>query len=264
MIISSIMNKTLIVLLLFLLSFPAYAVVDSDEICFYHTTRAEKQHKIKKNILSTITLVETGRSGKNDSVGYPWPWTIAYKDKGLYFKTKEEAVAKVKELQKQGIRSIDVGCMQINLYYHGEHFSSVEQALDPVHNVRYAATFLKRLYKKHGTWGGAATAYHSHEPTKAHRYETKLIKVWSKLKKHLASGGKLYNEPVTTNIVHALETPPTLPPIVLKEPTTNIVSPPVRPDNSTDYAKQWRAKKMTEYRLKKTNSIQIYKENVIR
>ena len=39
----------------------------------------------------------------------------------------------------QGARSIDVGCMQVNLLHHADAFASLEQAFDPVANARYAA-----------------------------------------------------------------------------------------------------------------------------
>jgi len=51
-----------------------------------------------------------------------WPWTINAQGKGQFFKTKAEAVKAIKNLQAQGVKSIDVGCMQINLSYHGKAF----------------------------------------------------------------------------------------------------------------------------------------------
>ena len=36
--------------------------------------------------------------------------------------------------------------MQVNLYYHGDAFDNLAEALDPAHNVAYAGTFLKKLY----------------------------------------------------------------------------------------------------------------------
>lgn len=67
--------------------------------------------------------------------------------KGRYFATKEEAVRAVKKLQAQGVKSIDVGCMQINLAYHGDAFDSIEDALDPETNVTYGAKFLLQFVR---------------------------------------------------------------------------------------------------------------------
>ena len=64
-------------------------------------------------IMSAITLIETGRrqSGKT----LPWPWTINIEGKGHWFPTKAKAIAYVKQAQSKGAKSIDVGCYQINL-----------------------------------------------------------------------------------------------------------------------------------------------------
>ena len=53
-----------------------------------------------------------------------WPWTVNQAGKSFYLKSKQEAIAKVKELQAQGHTNIDVGCMQINLAYHPDAFEN--------------------------------------------------------------------------------------------------------------------------------------------
>ena len=90
-----------------------------------------------------------------------WPWTINVRGKGHYYKTKEAAVAAAKAFRKRGIKSLDVGCMQINMKFHGHEFASLEEAFDPQTNVEYAARFLKRLYDRRQDWMKAATDYHS-------------------------------------------------------------------------------------------------------
>ena len=85
-------------------------------------------------------------------------------------------------LQDRGIRNIDVGCMQINLAYHGDAFDSIEDALDPETNVTYGAKFLRNLYEQKRDWIKAAMAYHSSVPTKAQRYKRKLASAYEKVK----------------------------------------------------------------------------------
>ena len=58
---------------------------------------------------------------------------------GFYYDTKVEAVAAVRAMQARGIRSIDVGCMQVNLMFHPDAFVSLDEAFDPMANARYAA-----------------------------------------------------------------------------------------------------------------------------
>ena len=100
--------------------------VDDAYVCMQATAKIEQQYQIKKHLLTTISSVETGRYNEAKKQTLAWPWTINAQGKGRYFATKEEAIRAVKKLQAQGVKSIDVGCMQINLAYHGDAFDSIE------------------------------------------------------------------------------------------------------------------------------------------
>jgi soluble lytic murein transglycosylase-like protein len=67
-------------------------------------------------------------------------------------------VAEVRALKARKICNINVGCMQINLYYHPDAFADLEAALDPASNVAYAAGYLKNLRTSQGSWTRAAGA----------------------------------------------------------------------------------------------------------
>jgi hypothetical protein len=56
----------------------------------------------------------------------PWPWAIDADGVGQFFATKAQAVAAVAALQAQGVHSIDVGCMQVNLMHHPDAFTSLD------------------------------------------------------------------------------------------------------------------------------------------
>ena len=71
---------------------------------------------------------------------------------------RREAVAAVRGLQARGVRSIDVGCMQVNLMHHPDAFPSLDVAFDPQANAAYAARFLKELYAQTGDWTRATAA----------------------------------------------------------------------------------------------------------
>lgn len=147
------------------------APVDEGFICMDATTRAEEKHQIQKYLLTSISTVETGKWNKTAQQKMAWPWTINVRGKGHYYKTKEAAVAAAKALRKRGINNFDVGCMQINMRFHGKEFASLEDAFDPEKNVEYAARFLKRLYDRRQDWMKAATDYHSRRPAKAQAYK---------------------------------------------------------------------------------------------
>lgn len=177
-----------------LISLPVQAstldrVVDDRFICLDATTKFEKKYEIKEHLLSTISNIESGQWDSTLQVRTAWPWTINAQGKGMYFQTKEEAVEKVKELQAKGVKSIDVGCMQVNMVFHGDAFENIEDAFDPYKNVEYAAKFLKRLYNKtDDDWMKAASHYHSKQPKKALAYKRKVLKNYESVKLSLNSG----------------------------------------------------------------------------
>lgn len=148
---------------------------DASELCSLAAARMEEKYNIKDHLLQTISSVETGLWSYDKEKFISWPWTINVNGRGYRFDTKEEAIAKVKELQAKGVKSIDVGCMQINLKYHKDAFADLEEAFDPDKNVEYSAKFLTKLYKNRGSWQKAAMAYHSKVPSRGLRYKNKLV-----------------------------------------------------------------------------------------
>ena len=132
------------------------------ELCQIAVDKAEKNYQIKSNLLQTIASVESGRWNAQAGRRVAWPWTVHANGKGKYYNSKEEAIAAVKNLQQKGITNIDVGCMQINLKYHGDAFANLEEAFDPEKNVAYSAKFLRQLYKRNKqNWTKTAMQYHS-------------------------------------------------------------------------------------------------------
>ncbi len=94
----------------------------------------------------------------------PWPWTINVEGEGHIYNSKAEVIAAVRGYQAHGVRSIDVGCMQVNLMYHPDAFASLDQAYDPAANAVYAAHFLNELYATTHNWQQATALYHSATP----------------------------------------------------------------------------------------------------
>jgi hypothetical protein len=98
--------------------------------------------------------------------------------KGQYFPTKQKAIAAAQAAHARGVRNIDVGCMQINMMYHGDAFADLEEALEPSANVAYAARFLRELYAQMGSWHEAAGRYHSATPQYNQPYKEKIARLW--------------------------------------------------------------------------------------
>jgi hypothetical protein len=78
-----------------------------------------------------------------------------------YFASKTAAIRWVQQAEAEGITSIDVGCMQVNLMYHPFAFRTLDEAFDPGRNADYAARFLLSLHAATGDWQEAAGQYHS-------------------------------------------------------------------------------------------------------
>ena len=129
-----------------------------------------------KRVMGTIALVESGRAVGKRVV--PWPWSINVAGTGYYYATKEAAIDAVRTFTAAGQRSIDVGCMQINLAAHPAAFDSLDTAFEPAANADYAARFLRALYQQSGRFATAMTAYHSQTPQFANDYARKLLAVW--------------------------------------------------------------------------------------
>ena len=77
-------------------------------------------------------------------------------------------------MQARGLASIDIGCMQINLRHHPAAFPTLEEAFDPLANVRYGARFLSQLYAAHGEWPAAIARYHSGDPVSGQDYARRV------------------------------------------------------------------------------------------
>ncbi|GHF36031.1 transglycosylase SLT domain-containing protein [Seohaeicola zhoushanensis] len=131
-------------------------------VCVREILDAQIRYNIPNNILLGIGLQEAGlRLGDLYTV---WPWAVNAAGEGRVFDSGEEALAWVHERQAMGVRSIDIGCMQVNLQWHPNAFTSPEAGFDPARNVDYAASFLRDLYYKTGDWELAAGSYHSFTP----------------------------------------------------------------------------------------------------
>jgi hypothetical protein len=131
---------------------------------------AARIDRVPVALMSAIGLVETGRPDPVGGVWRPWPWAINAEGKGMFFETEQEAIAAVRGLQASGVRSIDVGCMQVNLMHHPDAFASLEEAFDPARNALYAGRFLGALFQRSGNWIVAAGWYHSATSERAADY----------------------------------------------------------------------------------------------
>jgi len=170
---------------------PARAEIaaSGEGLCRDQTIRQEQVSGIPAHVLTAISLVESGRWDGARQARIAWPWTVTNGGSGKFFPTKAEAIAHVRELKARGEWNIDVGCMQINLRYHGDAFDSLDKAFEPKANVAYAAKFLTDLKAQTGSWTLAVSRYHSATPALAERYMGKFRIAWRDAQDYAAAVG---------------------------------------------------------------------------
>lgn len=127
--------------------------------------------RLPTTLLPAIARVESGRLDASTGRVRPWPWTINVDGIGYFYDTKADVIAAVRALQAKGKRSIDVGCMQVNLMHHPRAFADLDQAFDPAANAAYAVQFLFLLYRQTRDWPLATAYYHSATPDLGEEYQ---------------------------------------------------------------------------------------------
>ncbi len=144
-------------------------------LCDRAAKKVALNNAVPLDVLRAISRTETGRATASGL--QPWPWTVNMQGTGRWFATLDEARAYVFSHFKDGARSFDVGCFQINYKWHGDAFRSIDDMFDPLLNARYAAEFLTELYREFGNWPDAAGAYHSRTPKFADKYAARFNRI---------------------------------------------------------------------------------------
>jgi hypothetical protein len=174
-------------------AFPASGAQGAASPCTAAAHRAAALHGVPADILLTIATIESGRSG-----GPGWPWTVGHRGSGFWAASLPDAVEHARSLIARGERNLDLGCFQINLYWHAASFASLEAMFDPDTNATHAARLLARHYARTGNWEAAVAAYHSATPVHAARYIERF---------HAARRGGPVHAPAPP-VAHAANRPP--------------------------------------------------------
>lgn len=146
--------------------------------CSRYFALYEDAFHMPRNLIKAVSITESGRYVKSAKRRISWPWTVNAEGKGYYFASKREAIRAVNEFRAQGMKSIDVGCMQINLKYHPDAFRNLEQAFEPKYNIGYAAKFLRDNYVKARSWKEAIGLYHNGFAELNRDYITLVYNAW--------------------------------------------------------------------------------------
>jgi len=128
----------------------------------------EQKNRIPSGLLSAIAGVESDFN----------PYAVNIEGKPVIANNKSEAVKTIKNALNSGITNIDIGIAQINYRWHKNNFKNIEEMINPVTNIEYAAKLLSSLFKQHGTWHKAIRHYHSANPDHYRRYSRKVVIAW--------------------------------------------------------------------------------------
>ena len=156
-------------------------LIEGARLCTQHFPTQERAQNIPNHLLAAISSTESGRWHKGLGMALPWPWTANVEGKGYYYDSKAQAIAGVQQHMRNGARSIDVGCMQVNLKHHAKAFRDLNEAFDPGSNVAYAAKFLRTNYNDLGDWIKATAAYHSRTAKYGNAYLVRIEKSWNSI-----------------------------------------------------------------------------------
>ena len=124
-------------------------------VCERQMVKASTLHHVPLGVLYAVGMTETGNKGSLH------PYALNIEGKTVFTSSANEALRVFKRSRSDGVKLIDLGCMQINHHYHGNEFPSVEAMLDPWTNVDYAAKFLSELREREGSWTMAVARYHA-------------------------------------------------------------------------------------------------------
>lgn len=143
------------VTLVSLFSIPNPATATKSNVCEREMASAAVAEGLPLGVLYAVGLTETGRKGSLS------PYALNIEGRTVFASSERQAVLEFRKAKASGKKLIDLGCMQINHFYHGNEFTSVAAMLDPHENVQYAARFLKQLKAQEGSWTMAVARYHA-------------------------------------------------------------------------------------------------------
>ena len=150
---------------------------DPSALCEAAIHHAETRYATPPALLRAISLVETGRP--DHGALRAWPWSVDVDGAPFFFPSRDAAVGFTRTVLLAGARSVDVGCMQVNLETHPEAFATLEDGFDPALNVGYATRFLVALHAgpAHLVWSTAVGYYHSQTEALATPYRARVIAI---------------------------------------------------------------------------------------
>ena len=149
--------------------------------CDRAAAKAETAWNLPAGLLAAIGTVESGGIDR-----HAWPWAINAEGWSIFASSRAEAVSTVAALQRRGLRYIDVGCFQVDLFFHPRAFASLDEAFDPDANAQAASRILALARFGSAGWDQAIAAYHSASLLRGAWYLQRVLAAWPGARTRLA------------------------------------------------------------------------------
>ncbi len=166
-----------------LLIYPLSGMAESIPGGYYSIAR---QYQIPAQILYAAALTESGKTIQT-GVFRPWPWTLNVAGTPRRFTSRKRACQALKHHLANGIRSIDIGLMQINWRWHHKRLRTPCLALQPYTNLQHGAALLKAAYAETLSWPAAVGYYHS--PGQTLKQRDRAYRHAERFMRHVATFG---------------------------------------------------------------------------
>jgi hypothetical protein len=137
-----------------------------------------EQRGLDPYILYAVALVESAKVTKR--VAKPWPWALNRQGRPFIPASVAEAKAILGGSLAKGVRSIDVGLMQVNVRWQGHRVRQPEDLLDPATNLRVGADILaESIGSAPGNLVLGIGRYHAgfQDEARAYRYGRRVLSV---------------------------------------------------------------------------------------
>ena len=138
---------------------------------------AEQRH-LDPYILYAVALVESAKVSRR--VAKPWPWALNRQGRAFIPSSLTEAKDILGGSLAKGVRSIDVGLMQVNVRWQGHRVGKPEELLDPATNLRVGADILaESIGSAPGNLVLGIGRYHAgfQDEARAYRYGRRVLAV---------------------------------------------------------------------------------------
>jgi len=141
----------------------------ASDSCEHAIAAAAGRAGLPEGLILAMGRVEAGWKGRIH------PWTLGIEGRAERYEAREDMIARLTELQAAEITNVDIGCLQINLRWHGLGRLDPSALVEPMHNAAYASAYLVALLRETGgDIDRAVGLYHTRDPRRARWYRCRV------------------------------------------------------------------------------------------